>query len=68
MIMTVDEVREGVKAALARLKGEGLSNKDMAERLGVSIPTLIRLKKGERIDGTTAAVVTLISKGTDQAA
>lgn len=58
--MTIDEVRIRVRAALARLKDEGLSNAAMAERLGVSIPTVCRLKRGERIDVTTAAVVTLL--------
>lgn len=68
MIMTVDEVRERVKARLARLKADGVSNKDVAQRLGVSIPTLIRLRKGERIDGTIAAVVTLLDDQPDKAA
>lgn len=68
MVVTVDEVRARVKTELARMKQQGMSNREMALRLGVSIPTLIRLKKGERIDGTMAAVVTLLMEHPDQQA
>lgn len=65
--MTIEQVREQVRAALARMRDDGLSNKEIAEQLNISIPTVIRLRRGERIDVTTAAVVALLV-GEQQAA
>lgn len=60
MIMTVDEARDRIQAAIARREAAGQSIEQIAKEVGVSAPTLYRWRRGTRVDTAIAAALTLV--------